>query len=133
MLVESKIAGSAATQTRDVPVPEASSTLRDVLAVLVRHELAQYERRRQSSQMLRILTPADLARGVDTGVYGREARALAAPVSEQEAIARAVEAFSDGLFFVFCDQRQIEDLDALIDPGAVGTMRLVRLVALAGG
>lgn len=80
-----------------------------------------------------MLTPADLARGVDTGAYGREARGVAAPPSEAEAIERAVEAFTDGLFFAFIDDIQVKTLDSPITARPDSTLRLLRLVALAGG
>lgn len=114
-------------------MPVDIGSLRDLLVLLVRHELAAYEQRRTATKTLRVLTPADLARGVDTGSYGREARAAAAPPPETQAIERALEAFGDGLFFVFIDDVQVEALDAPIAIGPDSTLRLVRLVALAGG
>lgn len=133
MIVETKIVGSKDTESLHVSVPSETESLRELLATLVRHELSSYERRRTASKTLRVLTPADLARGVDTGVYGRETRAVAAPPPEAEAIDRAVEAFTDGLFFVFIDDIQIEELDAPVTLRPDSTLRLVRLVALAGG
>ena len=85
------------------------------------------------STALWVLTPADLARGARSGSYGREARAVPAPPPESVAIERAVEAFADGLFFVFVDDVQVEALDAPLVVGPESTVRLVRLVALAGG
>lgn len=133
MLVQTKIVGSRDTESLDLAAPAALGSLRDLLAVLVRHELAAYEQRRTASKTLRVLTPADLVRGVETGTYGRERRAVPAPPAEPEAIARAEEAFADGLFFVFLDDVQIEDLDHPLQVRPDSTVRLVRLVALAGG
>ncbi|MFT4010765.1 MAG: hypothetical protein QM655_12080 [Nocardioidaceae bacterium] len=133
MIVETKIVGSKDTESFHVSVPSETESLRELLTTLVRHELSSYEQRRTASKALRVLTPADLARGVDTGVYGRENRAVAAPPPEATAIDRAVEAFTDGLFFVFIDDIQIERLDAPVTLRPDSTLRLVRLVALAGG
>lgn len=133
MIVETKIVGRQDTDTRDISLPSEVVSLRDLLSALVRHELAAYQDRRSASRTLRVLTPADLARGVDTGVYGRESRAVAAPPSEAEAVARAVEAFHDGLYFVFLDDAQIEDLEAPVAIRGDSRLRLVRLTALAGG
>lgn len=133
MIVETKVVGSKDTEPQHVSVPVDIGSLRDLLAVLVRHELAAYEQQRAASKTLRVLTPADLARGVDTGAYGREGRAVAAPPPEAQAIERAVEAFVDGLFFVFIDDIQIEALDDPVTVRPDSTLRLVRLVALAGG
>lgn len=133
VIVETKVVGTKDTESLNVAMPGDIGSLRDLLEVLVRHELASYEQRRTASRTLRVLTPADLARGVDTGAYGRERRAVAAPPPEEEAIVRAVEAFTDGLFFVFVDDIQIEELDAPVVIRQESTLRLVRLVALAGG
>lgn len=133
MIVETKVAGSTDTESLHLSLPADPGALRDLLSALVRHELAAYEERRTASKTLRVLTPADLVRGVDTGVYGREKRAFAAPPSEADAVARAVEAFTDGLYFVFVDGAQVDELDAPVVVGADSTVRLIRLVALAGG
>lgn len=45
----------------------------------------------------------------------------------------ALEAFEDGLYFVFIDDRQIETLDERVTVGAGSRVRFLRLVALAGG
>ncbi|MEQ4207316.1 hypothetical protein ABN028_33315 [Actinopolymorpha sp. B17G11] len=133
MIVETKVVGSKDTESLHVAVPADIGSLRDLLSALVRHELASYEQRRTASKTLQVLTPADLARGVDTGVYGRENRAVAAPPPEAEAIERTVEAFTDGLFFVFIDDVQVEELEAPVVVRPDSTLRLIRLVALAGG
>jgi hypothetical protein len=73
MIVQTRIAGSSgAPDAREIPVDATVTTLRGLLAVLVRHELEQYEAHRGASHTLEVLTPADLAHGVDTGRYGRE-------------------------------------------------------------
>ena len=132
MIVQTKVAGSLAIDEHAVDVPAGNCTLRELFELLVRHELSEYERRREANPALRILTPTDLVRGVETGSYGRERRGVAKAPSVEEAHARAVEAFADGLYFVFLDGRQIEDLDVPLEVSPVSRLRLVRLVALAG-
>ena len=44
-----------------------------------------------------------------------------------------MQAFGDGLYFAVLDGTQIEDLDAPLHVTASSRLRLVRLVALAGG
>jgi hypothetical protein len=48
-------------------------------------------------------------------------------------VARALEAFGDGLFLAVLDGGQIDDLDAPVTVTPSSRLRLVRLVALAGG
>lgn len=133
VIVETKVVGRKDVESVQIAVPTEVLSLRALIEVLVRHELAAYEQRRAASRTLQVLTPADLARGVDTGVYGRESRAVPAPPPEAHSIDRAIEAFGDGLYFVFIDDIQVEDLDAEVALRPDSTLRLVRLVALAGG
>jgi hypothetical protein len=133
VIVETKVVGTTGTESRHVAVPADVASLRDLLSALVRHELACYEQRRTASKTLRVLTPADLARGVDTGAYGHEERAFAAARPVAQAIERAVEAFTDGLFLVFIDDVQVEELEAPVVVRPDSTLRLIRLLALAGG
>jgi hypothetical protein len=134
VIVETKIVGdSSSPDAHEVAVGREVVTLRQLLEVLVSHELAAYERRRTSSRTLRVLTPSDLARGAETGRFGREARGVPAAPPLDEAVARAIEAFTDGLYFVFLDDVQLEDLDAFLGIESHSRLRLVRLVALAGG
>ena len=133
MIVESRVVGSREVESQRVVVPDHVVSLRELLPVLVGHELAEYARRRTASRTLRILTPADLARGVDAGAYGRETRELPPPPSQEDAVARALEAFEDGLYFAFLDDGQVEDLADRLAMRPESTLRLVRLVALAGG
>ena len=101
--------------------------------LLVAAEVAGYERRQSDQRVLRVLTPADLVRGLETGRIGHEARERRPAPDLDEATARALEAFEDGLFFVFIDDNQVEDLAAPLSLGPDSRVRLVRLVALAGG
>lgn len=134
MIVEARVVGrprEIADQT--VPVVPGEHTLRDVIEALVAAELAAFAERQREQSLLRVLTPADLARGVDTGRYAAEPRAAQQAPPLSVAMARAVEAFEDGLYFVFVGDDQVESLDARITVEPDTRLRLVRLVALAGG
>lgn len=134
MIVQTRIVGdSSGLDDHDVAVPADVVTMRQLLGVLVRHELAAYNSRREANRALRVLTPADLARGVETGSYGREVKAAPSAPTYDDALARAIEAFDDGLYFAFLDGSQVGDLDSPLPVRPDSTLRLVRLVALAGG
>ena len=119
--------------TPHVPVEPGVHPLGTLLQHLVRAELAAFEQRQRERSLLRVLTPADLVRGVDTGKYAAEPRPRQQSPSYDDAWARAKEAFEDGLYVVFLDERQIEGLDDEVLVDADTRLRLVRLVALAGG
>ena len=134
MIVEARIVGGRDTlEDTHVPVEPGVHPLRTLLQALVRAELDAFEQRQRERSLLRVLTPADLVRGVDTGSYAAEPRPRQQAPAYADAWARAEEAFEDGLYVVFLDERQVESLadEVLVD--ADTRLRLVRLVALAGG
>ncbi|HET6667346.1 MAG TPA: hypothetical protein VFG98_08715 [Intrasporangium sp.] len=134
MIVEARVVGRPHDiESRPVAVTPGSHSLRNVLRELVTEEVAAFERRQREQSLLRILTPADLVRGVETGTYAAERRAPQAAPPLDDAWRRAVEAFDDGLYYVFVDDHQIEELETVVTVGPQTRMRLVRLVALAGG
>ncbi len=116
-----------------VIAPEAPwHTLRDLLADIVRQQVAAFRERKSEVAWLRVLTQADLEAGQETGriVSGELLPDPRVPDAE-EAVAVALRAFADGLYFVFVNDVQVEDLDQPI--GEVRTVLFVRLTPLAGG
>lgn len=134
MIVEVRVIGQAGEVVdRDHEHPAGETTLRALLTDLVHGEVAGYESRRQAQQVLRVLTPADLAAGHGTGRFlGGPRRTPAAP-PPGEAVQRALQAFTDGLVLAVLDGAQVDDLDAPLLVTPASRLRLVRLVALAGG
>jgi hypothetical protein len=134
MIVEARVVGRPQDiESRDVAVQPGSHALRTVLRQLVETEVGDFARRRREASLLRILTPADLVRGVESGRYAAEPRPAQGLPAVEDAWRRTVEAFDDGLFFVFVDGHQVEELETVVTIGPGTRLRLVRLVALAGG
>lgn len=134
MIVEARVVGRPQEiEDRTVRIEPGEHPLRALIEALVADELDGFAQRQRERSLLRILTPADLARGVDTGRYGAEPLASQAAPPLTAAVARAIEAFEDGLYFVFVGDQQVESLDATVTIGPQTRLRLVRLVALAGG
>ena len=110
--------------------------LRDLLAYLVRDEVAAFEQRRQERRLLRVLSPDQLQQAASSGkivtVEFDEAQARG-KADEDAAVAVALQAFEDGLYFVFLDEMQLEDLDAPAPVRDGSKLTFIRLVALAGG
>lgn len=133
MIVETAQLGARAGGVRtEIPDIAGRLTLRDLLRTLIDGEIAVYSTRRAESEMLRVLTPSDIAIGFDTGSFTQEGRTVPAAPPVARAHVRAEEAFGDGLFFVFVDDARIEDLDHVVDLVPSSRIRLVRLVALTG-
>jgi hypothetical protein len=134
MIVEARVVGRPKDiESRDVAVEPGSHALRTVLRQLVEAEVTAFAGRRHEQSLLRILTPADLVRGVESGRYAAEPRPAQAAPDVDAAWRRTVEAFDDGLFFVFVDGHQVGELETVVTIGPGTRLRLVRLVALAGG
>lgn len=124
---------------REIPYPTDSahlggqSTLREFIDYVVRREVAAFRQRQEERSLFRVLTERQIARGAAQGKVDPGGRKLAQEVDEDAAVATALQAFEDGLFFVFVDDAQREDLDAPLFVGPESRVTFVRLVALAGG
>ena len=71
--------------------------------------------------------------GLDAGAIRHGGVDEAATVSVEEATRTALLAFTDGLYQVFIDDDQIEELDQRVRVRHRSRLTFLRLVALAGG
>lgn len=112
---------------------EPIGSVRDLLEFVVHREVDLHNDRSRQHGLIRVLTPGQVAEGAAAGKVDPEAHLRQVPTDAGAAVATAVEAFSDGVFFVFVDGSQVQDLDSPIDVTSDTPVRFVRLVALAGG
>ncbi len=115
----------------DIP-PAATLTLRGVLTSVVQEQVRAYQDRQAANMLLRILSPEEINQGRAMGKVEMGDHA-AQPVDPQQAIDTALLGFTDGLYFVFIDDRQIEQLDQAVTLNPDSRLKFIRLVALAGG
>jgi hypothetical protein len=122
------------------PVPPsgaAEATLRDLIARVVREEVTAFRERQEQRQVLQALTPAQIQSGIARGkvdMGGRGADGFTVQeVNEDSAVAAALQAFEDGLYFVFVDDTQKERLYDTVTLRSGSRVTFLRLVALAGG
>lgn len=129
--------GRGQTPSFSVPLPGAATdgglTLRELIALAVREELAAYSERRGERTFAQVLDEERLAAGKAAGRIDSGQRSTAPPPPADVGIATAIEAFEDGLFLVLVDGRQERELDAQVLVGPDSTVTFLRLVALAGG
>lgn len=107
-------------------------TLRALITRIVLEEVRAYQERQEQKSMVQALTQADIQRGLMKGkvdMGGREAK----KVDPQEAVRTAIQAFEDGLYYVFIDEEQQSALDEAVALRAESRITFLRLVALAGG
>jgi len=109
-------------------------TLSELISEVVRHEVSAFHERQESRQFFRALTVREIEQGKKAGKI--ESGASALPVTKidpEQAIATALQAFEDGLYFCVVDQTQKRSLADIIDLKPDSRLTFIRLVALAGG
>lgn len=134
MIVEGKVVGSRAVfDSVPLHVHRSPATLRTLLEDLVRQEVERFNDRQERQTLLHVLGERQLADGVLRGkvVSGGQEQAQRADVGE--AVHVALRAFHDGMYFVFLDERQLENLDEELAITNDSTLLLLRLTPLAGG
>jgi hypothetical protein len=107
--------------------------LRDLITRVVLEEVDAFRQRQAQRRLLHVLTPEEIARGTEEGRVAMGGQHLEQEVDPQAAVLTALQAFEDGLYFIFVDgqQRCALDEDLQLDPDSRVTF--VRLVPLAGG
>ncbi len=112
---------------------ETAVTLRNLLTQIVRSEVANFADRQRQHRLLQVLTPAQINLGVEQGKVDLGGNDLQQEVDVDEAIAAALQAFTDGLYFVFLDEQQQEHLDDIVTLQPDSQLLFLRLVPLVGG
>jgi hypothetical protein len=141
ILIEGKIPGQRRPLFPDWRMtfpPELDNTggrmaLRDLIARVVREEVGAFQTRQAEARLFRALTAQDIARGLMKGKVDMGGRDAVQAVNVEEAIGTALQAFEDGLYYVFVDDEQQTDLEQEVTLRSESRVTFLRLVALAGG
>jgi len=118
---------------------EASSPfrLRDLIEHVVRHELSLFRLRQEERRLLHVLSPQAILAAAATGRITMggldELRLSEGEIDDETAVITALQAFEDGLYFVFLNGQQQHTLDATVELSSTSTLTFIRLVALVGG
>ncbi|MGG6296414.1 hypothetical protein ACQ4M4_18640 [Leptolyngbya sp. AN02str] len=108
-------------------------TLRDLLTQVVHREVAGFAARQQQCRVLNVLSPAQINAGIEQGKVVLGGSDLDQNVNVDEAIALVLQAFTDGLYFVFLDEQQQENLDDIVTLRPNSQLLFLRLIPLVGG
>jgi hypothetical protein len=119
------------TLPQDIELADLS--LRSLLTHLVFAEVSAFETRQSQRRLLRILSPEQIQLGVEQGKIESGGSELDQKVDANTAVEVALQAFEDGLYFVFVDDDQIENLDAKVMLKPTSQLLFLRLVPLVGG
>jgi len=141
MLIQGRTVGSKRPLFADwgVPAPprpdsdDGGITLRELIAHVVRFEVAAFRDRQESRRLDRVLSPEQIDDGEARGKITPEARSINQRVDPEQAIAAAHHAFEDGLYLIIIDGNEHRDLDAQIFLTDDSRLTFIRLVFLAGG
>jgi hypothetical protein len=109
------------------------TTLRDFIGHVVGQEVAAFRQRQEERRLFQVLTEREIDAAAKRGKINPAGRELDQEVNEAAAVAIALQAFEDGIYFVFIDGEQRTALDETVFVGPGSHVQFVRLVALAGG
>jgi hypothetical protein len=107
--------------------------LRDLIRYIVDKEVDAFKNRQEERKLARIMSRQDIAQGVERGKVDPGERDLEQSVDNEEAVAIALKAFEDGLYFVFIDEVQQTNLDSEVFLKTNSKVVFLRLTALVGG
>ena len=110
-----------------------SLTLRDLITKIVLHEVEAFRTRQEERRLTRIISRAEIERGVAVGKIDMGGRDLQQEIDPQQAVGTALLAFEDGFYFVFLDGAQQKSLDQTVFVRPDSQVTFVRLVPLVGG
>lgn len=109
-------------------------TARDLLCSVVEQQVYEFRLSKQEAQLLRVLSIESIENGWNTGkiISGAQDQDARVPLVP-DAIHAAIQAFEDGLFYMFVNDVQVEKLDQLICDQENMDLLFLRLTPLVGG
>lgn len=109
-------------------------TVGELLTAVVRQQVDEFRQRKEESRFLKVLTGAQIREGMESGkiISGNQDPDSRIPTVE-DATTVALQAFEDGLYYIFVNDVQIESLDQSVTASEVQDVLFVRLTPLVGG
>jgi hypothetical protein len=107
--------------------------LRDLITRVVFEEVEAFRKRQEERRFSRIMSRAEIEQGATSGKVDPGERDLKQEVNTDDAVGEALQAFEDGLYYVFIDGVQQTGLDSEVYLKTESKVSFIRLVALAGG
>lgn len=107
-------------------------TLRELIARVVRAEVAAFRQRQRRDSLLRVLSPSEIHDAAARGRVLPGGRPASPEVDEEQAVAVALSGFEDGLYLVVIDGTEQRELDAQVYVRPDSRLTFLRLTFLAG-
>lgn len=108
-------------------------TLRQLIARVVRGEVAAFAQRERARRFVRVLSDAEIAEGASRGRIDPGGRPAGEPVDVEAAVGAALQGFVDGLYLVILDGVEQRDLEREVFVTPASRLVFLRLTFLAGG
>jgi len=108
-------------------------TLRELIGHVVRSEVAAFKQRQAERRLFKALTAKQIEAGLAAGKVQASGSDLDQQVDPEQAVATALEAFTDGLFLVVVDETEVTDLDSVLQLTDSSRLTFIRMTMLAGG
>jgi hypothetical protein len=108
-------------------------TLGELLTEIIQSEVEAFRTRQEQRKLISLLSPEAIQQGVLRGKIEMGGQELSQEVNIKAAIERALQAFEDGLYYVFLDDEQIENLEQPLQFREDSQLLFLRLVPLVGG
>jgi hypothetical protein len=107
--------------------------LRDLITSIVIKEVEAFRLRQEERKLARVMSSQQIQQSAEAGKVDPGERDLQQTVNTDEAIGVALQAFEDGLYFVFIDEVQQTNLESEVFLKSNSKMVFLRLTALVGG
>ena len=107
--------------------------LRDLITSIVIKEVEAFRLRQEERKLARVMSFQQIQQSAQAGKVDPGERDLQQTVNTDEAIGVALQAFEDGLYFVFIDEVQQTNLESEVFLKSNSKMVFLRLTALVGG
>jgi hypothetical protein len=110
-----------------------SILLAELLTEIVRAEIRAFRDRQSQRRLTKVLGLVEIEAGVALGKIDSGGSEVEQVVDELGAIENALQAFKDGFYLIFIDDRQQEDLEELVALTDRSELLFLRLTPLVGG
>ena len=107
-------------------------TLRELIARVVRAEVAAFEERQRARRFLRVLSSGEIADRATRGKIDPGGQVAENDVDVEDAVGAALAGFEDGLYLVILDGEEQTDLDKQVYLADDSRLVFLRLTFLAG-
>ncbi|WP_339149024.1 MULTISPECIES: hypothetical protein [unclassified Sutcliffiella] len=115
-------------------LPQKPHTLRELITQVVTKNVEHFNKKASNPEtpFLHFLSPSDIEQQAETGKVGFQALYSDKQANHAKAIETAIQAFEDGLYRVFINDEEAEQLDTTLEVPDGAEVVFIRLTMLTG-